>query len=127
MPDVTVKRLEDMETGFRGGFVKVRAELGVTSFGMQVLEFPPDATGHPEHDHAEDGQEEVFAVLAGSGTLVAGGEEHPLEPGVFARVGPAERRRILAGPQGLRVLALGGTPGRPYAIKPVSELRRDRA
>ena len=124
MPDVTVKRLEDMEAGFRGGFVKARAELGVTSFGMQVLEFPPDATGHPEHDHAEDGQEEVFVVLRGSGRLLVGGEEHALEPDVFVRVGPAERRKLVSGPQGMRVLALGGTPGRAYEVKPISELRR---
>ena len=124
MPDVTIRRLEDMEAGFRGGWVKVRAELGVTSFGIQVLEFPPDATGHPEHDHAEDGQEEVFVVLRGGGRLLVGGEEHVLEPDLFVRVGPAERRRLVAGPQGMRVLALGGTPGQPYTVTPISELRR---
>ena len=36
-----------------------------------------------------DGQEEVYTVLEGKATLTVGGEEHELEPGVFARVGPA--------------------------------------
>ena len=36
-------------------------------------------------------QEEVYTVLEGAATLRAGGEEHRLEPGVFARVGPTSR------------------------------------
>lgn len=111
-----------MEAAFGGGFKKARAELGVTSFGLQVLDFPPDATRHPEHDHAADGQEEVFAVLRGSGTLRVGGEELALTPDVLVRVGPAETRKIVSGPDGLRLLALGGTPGKAYEIKPISEL-----
>jgi uncharacterized cupin superfamily protein len=43
------------------------AELGVESFGMQVLDLPPDFREYPEHDHADDGQEEVYVVLRGSG------------------------------------------------------------
>jgi len=122
MPDVTCKRIDDMEAAFRGEFGKARAELGVTSFGLQVLDFSPDATCHPEHDHAADGQEEIFAVFRGSGTFRVGGEELALTPDVLVRVGPAETRKIVSGPDGLRLLALGGTPGRVYEIKPMSEL-----
>ncbi len=122
MPDYTLKRIDSLEASFGGGFKKARAELGVSSFGMQVLEFPANATGYPEHDHAEEGQEEVFAVLAGSGTMRVGDEELELTPEVLVRVGPAETRKIVSGPDGLRVLALGGYPGEPYRVKPVSEL-----
>lgn len=122
MADYTLKRIDDMEAGFRGGFKKARAELGVTSFGLQILDFPPDATGHPEHEHAADGQEEVFAVLRGSGALRVGGEELALTPEVMVRVGPAETRKIISGPDGLRLLALGGTPGKAYESKSISEL-----
>jgi mannose-6-phosphate isomerase-like protein (cupin superfamily) len=118
----TLKRIDDMEAAFGGGFKKARAELGVTSFGMQVLDFPANATGYPEHDHAEEGQEEVFAVLGGSGTLRVGDQEVELTPEVLVRVDPAEPRKILSGPDGLRVLALGGYPGEPYRVKPLSEL-----
>ena len=41
MADVTVKRLEDFETIFGGGFRRVRAGLGVTSFGIAVMDLPP--------------------------------------------------------------------------------------
>lgn len=115
MADVIVKRTEDFEPTFGGGMLKARSGLGVTSFGLQLLRFPPGATRYPEHDHAADGQEEVYAVLEGEATLIAGGEEHRLEPGVLARVGPAESRKLVTGEQGALVLALGGVPGEAFA------------
>jgi uncharacterized cupin superfamily protein len=94
--------------------LKARAGLGVTSFGMQILRFPPHEERHPEHDHGEGGQEEVYIVLEGAATLRAGGEEHRLEPGVFARVGPTETRQLATGEEGAVVLALGGIPGQAF-------------
>lgn len=114
MPDVTVKRLEEFEAIFGGGFRRVRAGLGVTSFGLSVMELPANFTDYPEHSQAHDHQEEVYTVLAGRATLVVGGEEYPLEPGVFARVGEAEARKIVTGDEPARVLAVGGIPGAAY-------------
>ena len=51
MADYTAKRIDDMQAGFGGGFVRARAELGVSSFGMQVIRMPPEFDGYPEHDH----------------------------------------------------------------------------
>jgi uncharacterized cupin superfamily protein len=49
------------------GLVKLAgAELGVESFGMQVLVFPGGLEHYPEHDHSADGMEEVYVVLRGS-------------------------------------------------------------
>ena len=112
MADVTVKRTEDFERTFRGRMLKVRSGLGVSSFGMQVIDLPPNADRYPEHDHSFDGQEEVYTVLEGSATLLAGGEQYELDPGVFARVGPDESRRIFTGESPATVLVLGGAPGR---------------
>jgi uncharacterized cupin superfamily protein len=89
-------------------------ELGVTAWGMNVLEIDPGCTGHPEHDHEKDGQEEVYVVLRGGGSLVAGAEKTPLGPGTLVRVGPTQKRKILPGPEGITVLALGATPGKAY-------------
>ena len=47
MADVTIKRVEDFEAIFGGGLRRARSGLGVTSFGMQVEEFPPDASQYP--------------------------------------------------------------------------------
>ena len=113
MADVSVKRLEDFESN-HDFFFRVRAGLGVRSFGLNVEKHPPRSEWHPEHDHVEDGQEEVYVPLEGSGTLHVGGEEITLERGVFVRVGPRERRRIVAGDEGLLVLCVGGVPGGVY-------------
>jgi quercetin dioxygenase-like cupin family protein len=121
MADVTVKRLDEFEAVFGGGMRRVRAGLGVTSFGMQVIELPPRFEHYPEHDHTHDEQEEVYTVLSGFVTLHAGGEEHELEPGTFARIGPGERRKLTTGEQGARILAVGATPGGVYQPPEFSE------
>jgi uncharacterized cupin superfamily protein len=114
MADITIKQVEDFEPIFAGGLRRARSGLGVTSFGMQVEEFPPNATEYPEHDHSEDGMEEVYTVLEGSVVLQVGGEEHVLEPGMFARVGPSERRKLITRDESARVLAIGAMPGKLY-------------
>jgi uncharacterized cupin superfamily protein len=114
MADVTVKRIEDFEAIFGGGFRRVRAGLGVTSFGISVMEFPPNFEHYPTHDQTHDGQEEVYTALSGRITLRVGNEEYQLEPGVFARVGAAEKRKLVTGDQPARVLAMGATPGKVY-------------
>jgi mannose-6-phosphate isomerase-like protein (cupin superfamily) len=122
MSDYTAKRINEMEAGYGGGFVKVRAELGVTAFGMQIIQLPPDYADYPEHDHADSGQEEVFAVLSGSGSMDVEGERVELEPETLVRVGAKTKRKVYAGPQGLRLLVTGGCPGEAYAIAAGTEL-----
>ena len=114
MPDVTVKDMSDFDAVFGGGMRRVRAGLGVTSFGMQVIELPAGFTGYPEHDHTHDEQEEVYVPLNGSVTLEVGGTSLELAPGMFARVGPAEKRKLIAGDEPVRILCVGGTPGVAY-------------
>ncbi len=121
MADVTVKRLEEFEAIFGGGFRRVRAGLGVSSFGLSVMDFPPGFSSYPEHDHGGDGQEEVYTVIAGKATLTAGGRQYELDPGVFARVGPGEIRKISTGDQGARVLAIGASPGKVYEAPDYTE------
>jgi mannose-6-phosphate isomerase-like protein (cupin superfamily) len=122
MSDYTAKRINEMEAGFGGGFVKVRAELGVTAFGMQIIQLPPDYADYPEHDHADSAQEEVFAVLSGSGWMDIEGERVELDPETLVRVGPATKRKVHAGPQGIRMLVTGGCPGEAYKVSETTEL-----
>ncbi len=122
MSDITVKRIDEFDSPNGGGFCRARATLGVSAFGMQVEQFPPNFQHHPEHDHGDDGQEEVYTVLSGSATLHAGGCEYRLVPGVFARVGPGERRRITTGDDAVQLLAIGGTPGAIYSAPTFTEL-----
>jgi uncharacterized cupin superfamily protein len=121
MPDVTIKRVEDFEAIFGGGFRRARAGLGVTSFGLAVIDLPPNFTHYPEHDQTHDDQEEVYTLLFGRVTLRVGGVDHELEQGVFARVGAAEKRKLVTGDEPARILAMGATPGRIYQPPEFSE------
>jgi uncharacterized cupin superfamily protein len=111
---VTVKRTEDFEAIFGGGFRRVRAGLGVTSFGIAVMDLPPNFKVYPEHDQSHDAQEEVYTVLSGRCILRVGGEDYELEPGIWARVGPDEKRKLITGDEPVSVLAVGATPGQVY-------------
>ncbi|HEY4915957.1 MAG TPA: hypothetical protein VIH92_03560 [Solirubrobacteraceae bacterium] len=122
MSDFTAKRIGEMEAAYGGGFVKARAELGVTAFGFQVIQLPPDYGDYPEHDHAESGQEEVFLPIGGSGWMEIDGERVNLDQETFVRVGPEPRRKLYAGSDGLRILVIGGCPGEPYKLVPSTEL-----
>jgi mannose-6-phosphate isomerase-like protein (cupin superfamily) len=122
MADYTAKRIKDMEAKYGGGFVLARAELGATAFGFQVIQMPPDFTDYPEHDHAETAQEEVFVVLAGSGSIDIEGERVELDPDTLVRVSAETKRKVYPGPEGIRMLVIGGTPGEAYKINPETEL-----
>jgi uncharacterized cupin superfamily protein len=101
-------------------FQRLRNDLGVESFGLNLLRFAP---GERSRVHRHEHQEEVYLVLEGTLTLVVeGDEEHELGEGGLARVAPDLRRQLVnRHPQRLRVLALGGAQphegrdGRAYA------------
>ena len=122
MSDVTVKRLDELDAyqgkpGDPRVFLYAAKGLGVTAWGMNVLELPAGWAHYPDHDHTKDGQEEVYVVLEGNATLEAGGKQFPLHRGVLVRVGPETKRKLVPGPNGVTLLALGGTPGKAYAPK----------
>jgi len=89
---------------------------------MQIIELPPSFDGYAEHDHTGSGQEEVYVVLRGSGEIEIDGERLALDPETLVRVGATARRKIYSGPQGLRLLALGGVPGKAYKPPHFTEL-----
>ena len=114
MPDVTVKRVEDFEAIFGGGFRRARAGLGVSSFGLAVIDLPPNFKHFPEHDQTPRRPGGGLHALSGRVTLRVGGEESRARAGVFARVGAAEKRKLITGDEPARVLAMGAMPGEAY-------------
>ena len=115
MSDYTAKRIDDLEGFYKGLFLKARDELGVQSFGMAIVELPEGFADYPFHDHESAGQEEVYVVLRGTGTMeIDGADPVALDAETLVRVGPSTKRRIVPGDGGLRLLALGGVPGQAY-------------
>jgi len=122
MSEYEVKKIDEMEAVYGGAFKRARAELGVSSFGMSIIDLPPSYEHYPEHDHAEDGQEEVFFALRGGGEIEIEGERFPLDSDHVARVAAGTKRKIWPGAEGVRLLALGGIPGGTYEAPEVSKL-----
>ncbi|MBJ7459037.1 MAG: hypothetical protein JHD02_07615 [Thermoleophilaceae bacterium] len=111
---VTHMPIDEMEAIWGGVFKRARGSLGIQGFGLGVMDLPPDFDRAPRHVHSFDGQEEVYIPLAGSGWLDVGAERVHVDPGVAVRVGPSASRTLISGPEGLRTLIVGGTPGQAY-------------
>ena len=96
----TVKTIDELESIHHGAVKLAGAELGIRSFGMQVLDFPAGFSDYPEHDHAEDGQEEVYVVLRGQASFVIDGDQVEISQGQLLKVDAASRRRLQPGRDG---------------------------
>jgi uncharacterized cupin superfamily protein len=100
-------RFASLEVASGERFFSLRRELGVESFGMNLMVLAPGQRGRI---HAHDQQEEVYIVLEGELTLaIEGRVEHSVGPNQAVRVGPPVRRQLInAGAQRVVLLALGG-------------------
>ena len=117
-----MKKIDEMEAVYLGAFKRARAELGVESFGLAVIDLPPDFENYPEHDHAGDGQEEVFMAIRGGGEIEIEGERFPLDPEHTVRVAAGTKRKIWPGSEGMRMVIIGAVPGGVYEPPDVSKL-----
>jgi uncharacterized cupin superfamily protein len=92
----TVKHVDDFETmeGSGGALWRLgRKSLGGEAFGFNVVDIEPGGE-IPAHNESESGQEEVFIIVEGDATIVAGEDEHPAPAGTFARYAPEAHRTI---------------------------------
>ena len=109
-----VKAIDELESIHHGAVKLAGAELDIRSFGMQVLDFPAGFSDYPEHDHAEDGHEEVYVVLRGGADFVIDGEAVTISQGDLLKVDATSKRKLQPGQDGVRILAIGCTPGASY-------------
>lgn len=114
MDGFTLKRIDGLASINHGAVKLAGDDLGVQSFGLQVLDLPGGFADYPEHDHSEDGQEEVYVVLAGTAEFDIDGRRVDAAAGGMLRVDPAARRKLVPGPDGVRILAIGCVPGGGY-------------
>jgi quercetin dioxygenase-like cupin family protein len=89
----SVDEFEEMEGSGGATWRLARKTLGAESFGFNVVDIAPGGQ-IPEHDHSGDGQEEVFVILDGRATIVAGDEEADAPAGTYCRYAPEVKRTI---------------------------------
>lgn len=109
----THAQIDELPDALDGQVHLVRAGLGITAFGVQVLDVPAGGRT-PEHDETSTGREELYVGLTGGGAVMVEGERLPLDRDHVTRVPPESKRYLEAGPDGARVLCVGGTPGQAY-------------
>ena len=103
MADGVVHAHIDFESDER--FASLRRELGVSSFGLNVLTLKPRQRGRI-HRHRQ--QEEVYVVLRGTLTLAVEGAERSVAEGEAVRVPPEVRRQLInRGETPVVLLAIG--------------------
>lgn len=103
-----VVHTNEVEGQHGGVFRPLSDSLGVSAFRVNQLDLPAGAEG-PEHDHTGDGQDEVYVVIAGGGTLLVDGQEFELRPGHYVFCSPEARRQMRAGDEGLTWVGIGAT------------------
>jgi mannose-6-phosphate isomerase-like protein (cupin superfamily) len=96
-----------IDFGLEERFQRLRADLGVESFGLNFMRLAPRQRGRI---HAHERQEEVYAVLEGILTVYTGEDESfELGRGGVARVAPDVRRQLVnRGREPVLLLAIGG-------------------
>jgi hypothetical protein len=118
MTSYAVARLDEIDevTDGREPFRPVRHHFGITSFGATAWT-ARDAGDRiiNEHDESEpDGDEELYLVLRGQAVFELGGDRVEAPAGTFVFVPPGVNRTAFAEEPGTTLIALGGTPGKPY-------------
>jgi uncharacterized cupin superfamily protein len=116
MPELTAKgaAIDDLPQLWDGFARLVRPGLGIAGFGANIMNLPPDYETK-SHNESGSGQEELYVALEGSGAVVLGdGSRLDLDAEHIAAVGPGTDRTLASGSNGMRVLVVGGAPGKAY-------------
>ena len=99
--------IDELGEGF--GFRKVRAALGITAFGVNVVVYPPHYEGF---HHYHDTQDELYFVHSGRARVEVADDERELGPGGMVHVESTTPRRLSnVGDEPLVMLVVGGKGG----------------
>ena len=109
----SAKSIDELPSLWDGFARLVRPGLGITAFGANIMSLPPDYST-TSHDESDSGQQELYVALRGSGTVDIAGEKLTLDAEHLVKVDPGTARVLSSGPDGLRVLCVGGVPGGVY-------------
>jgi uncharacterized cupin superfamily protein len=110
---VATMAIDDLPSLYDGLIKLARSGMGVTAFGVQVMDLPPDYTTQ-SHDEADSGQQELYVGLRGAGWVLTDEQRLPIGEGMLIRIDAGVGRRLASGPDGVRILCVGGVPGGVY-------------
>ena len=112
------------ETGRPSRLRALGRAAGAVKAGLNHVTLAPDTDGPPPHVHSLE--EELFYVLAGSGTLRLGADEHPLTAGDIVARPPATgvAHSLRASQDGLTYLVYGTRePGDTIYLPTLGQVR----
>lgn len=114
MSGYRARAIDELPTLWDGFAKLVRSGMGIEAFGANIMDLPPDYRTK-SHDEADSGQQELYVALRGSGAVLIGEESLPLDADHLVAVDAGTARVLSSGPDGLRVLCVGGVPGGVYS------------
>lgn len=92
-----------------GGLWFLKDSLQTEHLGFTVREMVPGTDGK-RHDHAKDGQEEIYYVFDGSLEITVGDATVRVEAGEALKVDPEETRQIHNRSDETAVIVIAGAP-----------------
>jgi quercetin dioxygenase-like cupin family protein len=110
MSSYSVKNLMEIDPAGDGANVEIRFSrkyIDSTELGVTYESFGPNFTSADGHSH--EVQEEAYVVISGSGAVRLDDERIELKQWDVVRVAPAVVRGFDAGPDGLTLIAVGGS------------------
>ncbi|MEZ0293722.1 MAG: cupin domain-containing protein [Solirubrobacteraceae bacterium] len=110
---VATMAIDDLPSLYDGLIKLARSGLGITAFGVQVMDLPPDYTTQ-SHDESGSGQQELYVGLRGAGWVLTDEQRLPIGEGMLIRIDAGVGRRLASGPDGVRIMCVGGLPGGVY-------------
>jgi len=99
--DSAAARTSDVEARF------ARKHLDSQELGVSYFRYAPNYRSRMGHSHRE--QEEAYVIVGGAGRIKLDDEILDLSQWDVVRVSPQVVRAFEGGPQGLEIIAIGGT------------------
>ena len=97
-------------------WIPIRHHFGIETFGINVWRGRDDGTVISEHNHAEDGEPELYYTIEGHATFTVDGEEVDAPAGTCLWLNDPSTTRSATGDKDTLVLSVGaGVPGQTYA------------